>query len=128
MGQPYSYSNTRSRLHDLHERIQRGQAGSEDLLALVSCVEELVAGLEKPREEVARSLRGLKNQQRILDSHVAAIENSLIFRFLRRMGGPLLEWKGQFERLGAGSRLRQPPPGQAGAEYQRWLSRGESEM
>src|ERR1035441_10986655 len=60
-----------------------------DLLALVSCVEELVAGLEKPREEVARSLRGLKNQQRILDSHVAAIENSLIFRFLRRLGGPL---------------------------------------
>src|ERR1039458_178507 len=75
MGQPHSYSNTSSRLHDLRERIQRGQAGSEDLLALVSCVEELVAGLEKPREEVARSLRGLKNQQRILDSHVAAIEN-----------------------------------------------------
>src|ERR1035441_1305027 len=92
MGQPHSYSNTRSRLHDLHERIQRGQAGSEDLLALVSCVEELVAGLEKPREEVARSLRGLKNQQGILDSHVAAIETSLIFRFPRRRGGPLLQW------------------------------------
>ena len=128
MGQPHSYSNTRSRLHDLHERIQRGQAGSEDLLALVSCVEELVAGLEKPREEVARSLRGLKNQQRILDSHVAAIENSLIFRFLRRLGGPLLQWKARFERLGRHSPFRAPHLGEADAEYQRWLSRGEAEM
>src|SRR5664280_367942 len=128
MGPPHSFSNTSNRLHDLHQRIQRGQAGSEDLLALVSCVEELIADLEKSREEVARSLRALKNQQRILHTHIAAIENSLIFRFLRRLGGPLLEWKARFERLGRDSRFRQLHPAEADREYERWLSRREAEM
>jgi hypothetical protein len=105
MSRPHSYSNTKNRLHDLHDRIQRGQAASEDLLTPVSCVEELVADLEKPRQEVARLLRGLRNQQRILNTHVAAIEDSLIFRFLRRLGGPLLEWKARFEQLGRDSAL-----------------------
>ena len=128
MGRPHSYSNTKNRLHDLRERIQQGQAGSEDLLALVSCVEDLVAGLEKPQEEVAQSLRELKNQQRILHTHVAAIENSLIFRFLRRLGGPLLEWKARFQRLGRHSRFPPLHPREADGEYQRWLSRGEAEL
>src|SRR5450631_1115808 len=65
---------------------------------------------------VARSLRGLKNQQRILHTHVAAIENSLIFRFLRRLGGPLLEWKARFERLGRDSRFREPHPDEGDRE------------
>src|ERR1035441_3780978 len=88
MSRPHSYSNTKNRLHDLHDRIQRGQAASEDLLTLVSCVEGLVADLEKPQQEVTRLLRGLRNQQRIFNTHVAAIEDSLIFRFLRRLQGP----------------------------------------
>jgi hypothetical protein len=125
---PDCYSNAKNRLHDLREGIQRGQAESEDLLALISCVEEIVAGLEKSQEEVARSLRGVKNQQRILHTHIAAIENSLIFRFLRRLGGPLLEWKARFERLGRDSRFRQLHPGEADREYERWLSRREAEM
>ena len=128
MYRPDCYSNAKNRLHDLREGIQRGQAESEDLLALISCVEEIVAGLEKSQEEVARSLRGLKNQQRILHTHIAAIENSLIFRFLRRLGGPLLEWKARFERLGRDSRFRQLHPGEADREYERWLSRREAEM
>src|ERR1035441_29183 len=89
MSRPHSHSNTKNRLHDLHERIQRGQAGSEDLLALIPCVEEIVAGLEKPRGEVARSVRGLKNQQRIGRDGCQTRRGGVAFALRRAMVRPV---------------------------------------
>jgi GT2 family glycosyltransferase len=126
--QPACNSNAKNRLQDVRERIQRGQAGSDDLLTLISCVEEIVAGLKQQREEAARSQRGLRNQQLILNTHVAAIENSLIFRFLRWLGGPLLEWKVRFEQLGRAAGFRGLRPSEVDREYERWLSRREAKM
>jgi GT2 family glycosyltransferase len=80
------------------------------------------------REEllaILHRLDALAYNQRVLDRHISAIEDSLIFRVLRRIGGPLLQWKTKAGR----ALLRSPfhslylklnPPGRDAA-YARWV-------
>jgi GT2 family glycosyltransferase len=56
-------------------------------------LEELCAVLKEDQTRVLSSLKRLESNQRTLDAHIRAIENSLIFSFLRWLGRPLLEWK-----------------------------------
>ena len=128
MFRPDSNLSASDRLQDLRERIERGQAASEDLLAVISCVEEIVSTQRQQWEEVSRVLRELRNQQRILNTHIAAIENSLIFRFLRRLGGPLLQWRARFRKFGRAFGWGEARPREGDREYERWLIRTEGEM
>jgi len=61
--------------------------------------------LEKRLEQAERRIRELEYCQRIADDHIAAIENSIIFRFLRRVGRPFLDLKARVARWLGESRL-----------------------
>jgi len=60
--------------------------------------------LEKRLAELERRVKQLEYCQRTADAHIAALENSIIFRILRRAGRPLLDAKTR-----AGRWLKQSP-------------------
>ena len=90
------YLSLRRQLQDLRARIQQKQLSAEELLTVVACLEAIIEGLELDRDETAGWMKRLENDQRDLNVHIVAIEDSLIFRWLRRMGRPLLEWKAKW--------------------------------
>jgi len=63
------------------------------MLALLDLLENLFLQMEEERSESLQWRRKQEHHLRVMDMHVAAIEESLIFRLLRRLGGPLLAWK-----------------------------------
>jgi GT2 family glycosyltransferase len=113
------YSDLNERLRELRSRIEQNQALAEELIPVVASLELVIASLEQQRRETTWRLRTLENNQRTLDVHVAAIENSLIFRFLRNIGKPLLEWNARIEPLLRHFVWRKAAS--ADAQYERWL-------
>jgi GT2 family glycosyltransferase len=96
----------------------------EDLLAILDHLENLALRLEEEQIEATQWRKRLQHNQRVLDMHIAAIEESLIFRLLRRLGGPLLAWKataGQalLHSPFHGLYLKVRPPGETAA-YALW--------
>lgn len=87
------YLSLRKQLEDLRARIQQKPLSAEELLTAITCLEGVIGALELERDETVHWLRRLENNQRNLNAHIVAIEDSLIYRWLRRMGRPLLEWK-----------------------------------
>ena len=87
---------------------------------MAASLERLIASLRQQQSETAWRLRVLENNQRALNVHVSAIENSLIFRFLRSAGKPLLEWNARIEQL-----LRRFSSREAAGDpqYELWLQR-----
>lgn len=73
--------------------MEQNPAVAEELMPVAASLEAAIANLKRERLETGQRLRILENNQQTLHLHVAAIENSLIFRFLRTIGKPLLEWK-----------------------------------
>lgn len=97
----------------------------KDLLEILDHLENLAARLEEEQREAARWRKKLEHNQRVLDMHVAAIEESLIFRLLRWIGGPLLTWKSKAGQALLhspfhGLYLRIRPPGNDNA-YALWV-------
>jgi len=119
------YLSLRKQLEDLRVRIQQKQLSAEELLTLVTCLEGVIESLELERDETAGWSRRLENNQRNLNVHIAAIEDSLIFRWLRWMGRPLLEWKAKAAQWMRHSPF--PPRRQADdALYRLWLQQREA--
>ena len=118
-------------LQALRYRVQEQKSLSqEEWLAITAHLEELVAGLEQQREQTVQWLKRLEHQQRALNAHVTALENSLIFRFLRWIGRPLLEWKAK-----AGQMLLHSPfhgiylklhPPVVDRQYNQWIQQEAS--
>lgn len=116
---------------DLQTLVNHFQDGNSpvserELTALVALLETLRADLEREREETKPRLNKLESSLRILDAHVLAIENSRIFRLLRWLGTPLLDWKARTGQLLLHSplhplSLKLLRPFSAGSEYQLWL-------
>jgi GT2 family glycosyltransferase len=120
------YSELDERLRDLRSRIEKNPALARELMPVAESLEILVASLKQQRRETAWRLRMLENNQRTLDVHVAAIEDSLIFRFLRTVGKPLLEWNARLVPLLRRFSFRNTVP--ADAEYERWLQHEQTSM
>ena len=89
------YSILRQQAHKLRSQLQSADAAPsrEELLAILDHLEDLVLRLEEERIEGIQWRKKLEHNQRVMDVHIAAIEESLIFRLLRRLGAPLLAWK-----------------------------------
>lgn len=120
------YSDIEERLQDLRSRIEQNPALAGELMPVAAFLEIVIASLKQQRHETACRLRMLENNQRTLNVHVAAIENSLIFRFLRNIGKPLLEWNARIEQL-----LRHfsfHKAASADAQYERWLQQEQTAM
>jgi GT2 family glycosyltransferase len=113
------YSALDERLRNLRSRIEQDPALVAELMPVAEALELVIASLRQQRREAAWRLRMLEHNQRTLDVHVAAIEDSLIFRFLRSVGQPLLEWNARIEPLFRRFSFRKTVP--ADAEYERWL-------
>lgn len=98
----------------------------EDLLAILDQLENLALRLEEEQIETIQWRKKLEHNQRVMDMHVAAIEESLIFRVLRRLGGPLLAWKAMAGQALLhsplhGLYLKARPPGED-TPYALWVS------
>ena len=106
-------------MQDLRSRIEQNPALAEELTPVASSLEAVLAGLKQQQHETAWRLRMLENSQMALNARVGAVENSLIFRFLRAVGRPLIEWKSRVGQL-----LRQSSFHKAASvdiQYERWL-------
>ena len=78
--------------------------------------------LEARIEQLERRLKHYEYSQRALEGRIAAIENSLIYRILRRIGKPLLDAETKAAKM-----LGRPAPSFPGAmSYQAWVQQ-ESE-
>jgi len=123
------YRILRQQAHKLRSQLQStGAAPSrEELLAILDHLEDLVLRLEEERIQGIQWRKKLEHNQRVMDVHIAAIEESLIFRLLRRLGAPLLAWKtkaGQalLHSPFHGLYLKLRPPGRDTA-YALWVDR-----
>ena len=97
----------------------------EDLLSILDHLENLASRLEDEQIATIQWRKKLEHNQRVMDMHVAAIEESLIFRLLRRLGGPLLAWKARAGQALLhspfhGLYLKAHPPGEDTA-YALWV-------
>jgi O-antigen biosynthesis protein len=113
------YSDIERRLQDLRSRIEQNPALAGDLMPVAASLEILIASLKQQQHEAAWRLRMLENSQMVLNVRVEAVENSLIFRFLRRVGKPVIAWKARFEQW-----LRHFSFHKAASvdpQYERWL-------
>ena len=113
-------------LQRLRLRLEKTPAPQE-LREVTLSVEKLCAMLEEEQKQMLSSLKRLESNQRTLDVHIRAIENSLIFSFLRWLGRPLLEWKAKVGQLLLhspfhGLYLRLQAPGSVGP-YSQWVDR-----
>ncbi len=86
MSSPYRL--LRQQANKLRSQLQSSDTppSRQDLLAILDHLDNLTLRLEEEQKR-------LEHNQRVMDQHVAAIEESLIFRMLRRLGRPLLAWK-----------------------------------
>src|ERR1041385_1453659 len=62
--------------------------------------------MEARLAQLERRLRTLERAQRTLDAHLTALENSLVFRLLRRVGRPFIEARAKLESWPAASPVR----------------------
>jgi GT2 family glycosyltransferase len=95
------------------------------LLSILDYLDNLVLRLEEEQTERIRWRKQTEHNQRVMDMHVTAIEESLIFRLLRRLGGPLLSWKARAGQALLhspfhGLYLKLRPPGKDSA-YALWV-------
>src|SRR5579863_4216645 len=90
-------------------------------MPVAESIEKGIASLKRQQEETAWRLRMLEYSQKVLNARVEAVENSLIFRFLRSVGKPLLLWKARVDQLSRRFRFHEAAP--ADAQYERWLLR-----
>ena len=119
----------RQQVRDLRDRLENGEAAParQDLLALLEQLERLALGLEEEQRENLQWRKRLEHNQLVLDRHITAIEDSRIFRLLRRLGGLLLGWKARagqalFRSPFHGLYLKLHPPGEDAA-YTLWVDR-----
>src|ERR1035437_3262993 len=124
------YSDIEERLQDLRSRIEQNPALAGELMPVAAFLEIVIASLKQQRHETAWRLRMLEHNQRTLDVHVAAIKNSLIFRFLRNIGKPLLEWNARIEPLLRHFSFHKAASAdpKADAQYERWLQHEQTAM
>ena len=129
MSSPYRI--LRQQAQKLRSQLQGTDAPSrEDLLAILDQLEKLTLRLEEEQIETTQWRKKLEHNQRVMDMHVAAIEESLIFRLLRRLGGPLLAWKARAGQALLhsplhGLYLKARPPGDDTA-YALWVSQEDA--
>ena len=93
------YADIEEHLKELRSRIAQDPARGDELRPVVESLETVLANLKRHQAETAWRLRALEYSQTVLNRRVESIENSLIFRFLRRVGAPLLFWKGKVDDL-----------------------------
>ncbi|HEX3745611.1 MAG TPA: glycosyltransferase [Bryobacteraceae bacterium] len=112
------YSDIENRLQVLRSRIEQDPALAAEWMPLAASLETMIASLKRQQHETAWRLRMLEYSEKVFNFRVEAIESSLIFRFLRSVGRPLIEWKARAEEI-----LRRLPHRQApgDAQYERWL-------
>ncbi len=113
------YADIEKRLQDLLSRIEQNPALAEELMPVAASLETVIASLKQQQHETAWRLRMLEYSQKVLNVRVEAIESSLIFRFLRSVGKPLLEWQARAQQW-----LRRLPfhnAASADDQYERWL-------
>src|ERR1035438_5750372 len=120
------YRILRQQAHKLRSQLQSTDAAPsrQDLLAILDQLENLALRLEEEQIERIQWRKKLEHNQRVMDMHVAAIEESLIFRLLRRLG-PLLAWKARAGQALLhspfhGLYLKMRPPGKDTA-YALWV-------
>jgi O-antigen biosynthesis protein len=88
------YDAIRDYIRSLRSALEDKRDGaSPDLLVLTNGLERCITQLEEEDNELLRRLKKIEYSQRALDLHIAAIENSLIFRICRQTSVVLLAWK-----------------------------------
>ena len=112
------YADIEKRLQVLRSRIEQDPALAGELTPVAACLETVIASLKRQQHETAWRLRMLEYSQKVLNVRVEAIENSLIYRFLRNVGKPLLFWKARTEQL---LRRFQIHEAASDTQYERWL-------
>jgi O-antigen biosynthesis protein len=125
------FAALRECLVNLRSALQgKGAAASAgELLALIDDAERSIQQVEGEHQQLVRWVKRLDHNLRIVNAHVVAIENSLIFRILRRSGAPLLAWKAKAGQILLHSPLhplylKLRPPGVN--SYARWADRQAS--
>jgi len=113
------YTDIEKRLQVLRSRIEQDPALAAELIPLAESVEKGIASLKRQQQETIWRLRMLEYSQKVLNVRVEAVENSLIFRFLRSVGKPLLLWKARADQLSRRFRLHEHAS--TDAQYERWL-------
>src|SRR5580704_9247035 len=113
------HADIEKRLQDLRSRIEQNTALAEELMPVAASLEAVVVSLKQQQHETAWRLRMLEYSQKVLNGRVEAIESSLIFRFLRSAGKPLLEWKARAEQLFRRFLFHGAAP--TDDQYERWL-------
>ena len=113
------YADIEERLRVLRSRIAEDPARAEQLRPVVESLETLIVNLKRHQDETAWRLRMLEYGQKVLNRRIESIEQSLIFRFLRAVGAPLLFWKARFDDLWRRSPLYKEAS--SDAQYERWL-------
>lgn len=92
-----SYRILREHAHKLRSQLQNNEASpstsQDDLRTLLDHLETLILLLEDQEKKQIEWRKKVEHNQRVMDMHITAIEESLIFRMLRRLGAPLLAWK-----------------------------------
>lgn len=86
--------------------------------------------LENQIAELERRIRRMEYTQRTMDVHIAALEDSLVFRILQRVGRPILAARARVANWLAGTRLQRlwyriSPQGSDG--YAPWIEREASD-
>src|ERR1041385_8927050 len=76
--------------------------------------------MERERQETARKLHRLAENQRDLDSRISNVENSKLFRILHRASRQLRGWKTRGKLYNRSARAQSDE-----REYQLWLQREE---
>jgi GT2 family glycosyltransferase len=121
------YRIFRQQAHKLRSQLQSAHAAPsrEELPTILDHLENLVLRLEEERIEGIQWRKKLEHNQRVMDMHVTAIEESLIFRLLRRLGAWLLAWKAKaghalLHSPFHGLYLKLRPPGKD-ATYALWV-------
>jgi len=113
------YAEIEKRVQVLRSRVEQDPALAAELMPEVASFETLMASLKQQQHETVWRLRMLEYSQKVLNARVEAIESSLIFRFLRTVGKPLIDWRARAEQV-----LRRLPfhrTESTDVQYERWL-------
>ena len=78
-----SYEVIRDELRRIRAVLSSGGPSEEVLPTLAKTLEQLASRLEDDYRQLTNYLKLLEHNQRTVDLHVAGIENSALFRFLR---------------------------------------------
>ena len=117
-----SYEVIRDELRRIRAVLSSGGPSEEVLPTLAKTLEQLASRLEDDYRQLTNYLKLLEHNQRTVDLHVAGIENSALFRFLRWAGSPIMTalslLQSRLKRRG----LHAGNPDLDRPAYQRWVA------